>query len=111
MLEDDHGSVSGTGRYDVSLDGLRIYLQSGQVLRSDTFIQAASVASGVPRVSPDDATLYVGAGAGVVVYDRELLVETTIILSACQTSRLGFRPNGAGLFMLADDLLCWVSFS
>ena len=66
ILEDDHGSVSGTTNADISPDGSRIYLGSaeGQVLRTDSFIQTGQIVVpqrriGSLKVSSDGALVYV----------------------------------------------------
>jgi DNA-binding beta-propeller fold protein YncE len=115
--EDVHGSVEGTDRMDISPDGSRIYLSSGQILRSDALTQAAQVySSGVPRVSPDGTRLYMGKREGesfnslpeIVVYDREALTETSLLRTSCPVSRLEFMPATPQLAVLGTDQLCIV---
>lgn len=50
VLEDQHGLVSGTDNLDVSPDGSRIYLASGQVLRTDTFFETGVIGGGPSKL-------------------------------------------------------------
>ena len=51
VLEDQHGQVSGTQISDISADGTRIFLASGQVLRHDSFWQAGAFGNSGKRLS------------------------------------------------------------
>ncbi len=70
ILEDDHGSVSGTDKLAVSPDGNIIYTGSGQALRTGSFIQVGRVGAGVPRVSDDGSLVYVAQAPDTIsVYE------------------------------------------
>lgn len=61
VLEDHHGSiVSGSHHLDVSLDGSRLLLASGQILDTDTLTQSGSVGAGVSIFSSDGISAVVG---------------------------------------------------
>jgi hypothetical protein len=63
VLEDDHGSVSGTDRLEVSHDNTLIFLRSGQVLRTSDFNQIGSIGSGLPKLNSDGSRCYVGTSS------------------------------------------------
>jgi len=78
ILEDDHGTVSGTtGQTSISPDGSRIFLNGGQVLRADSFLQAGRTGPGLPAVSPDGQTVY-AAESGVLIqaYSTQTFLES-----------------------------------
>lgn len=116
VLEDDHGSVSGTDNFDISPDGTRIYLSSGQVLRTASFIQAGFSRVGVPRVSADGTRLYVGTSGSpgtegtVFEYERESLTELRELPTSCSPWHIE-EAEGTGLYVLGDDLVCLVSLA
>jgi len=75
ILEDQHGSVSGTNRLSVSPDGLRIYLRSGQVLQTADFNQIGSIGAGVPCVSGDGSLCYVGTSSELQVWRTDTYLQ------------------------------------
>ena len=118
ILEDDHGTVSGTNAMDISPDGSRIYLSSGQVLRSDSFLQAGRIGSGTPSVSSDGSIVLVGVSQGIFgdpskidVYNANtFLLEDTISIPSDPASidHLDFlTSNGMdfGFALLRDNNL------
>jgi DNA-binding beta-propeller fold protein YncE len=112
-LEDDHGSVSGTSHMSVSPDGARIYLESGQVLYTSTFIQAGQIGSGISEAGLDGNRVFVGTCARQVqpgfcsleAYDATAFtLVNTIRIEPVSPSRL--RPTAGGvLWVLAGDEL------
>ena len=110
FVEDDHGSVSGTTRTSISPDGSRIYLSSGQVLRSDSLVQSGSIGNGISEISSDGALAYVFRQGGFSTYSTETFLEvgSPIILPAefgNQVSQFRLLPNGGGLIALHDNQL------
>jgi hypothetical protein len=105
VLEDDHGSVSGTDRIEVSPDGSRIYLRSGQVLHSGSFNQAGSIGSGVPELNEDGTLCYVGTGSTINIYDTVTFLQVGSIPVPEAVDHLILFEDGTGLYMLADDVI------
>ncbi len=58
VLEDIHGAVSGSQRADVSYDGSRIVLSSGQILDTATFAQVGTVTVGVNQYNADSSKIF-----------------------------------------------------
>tara|TARA_R110002073_G_scaffold160532_3_gene316032 strand:+ start:550 stop:2166 length:1617 start_codon:yes stop_codon:yes gene_type:complete len=58
VLEDNHGAVSGSQRADVSHDGSRIALSSGQILDTATFAQVGTVTVGVSQYNADSSKIF-----------------------------------------------------
>jgi len=79
ILEDNHGSVSGTGAFDLSPDDTRIYLGSGQVLRTSDFSQIGSVGGGVPAVSDDGALVYMGASSEIQIWRTDTYLQVASV--------------------------------
>jgi hypothetical protein len=105
-----HGTVSGTDHLEVSPDGSRIYLASGQVLRTGSFIQAASIGAGVPRFGDSGNVVYVLDKFGVIgVYDTTTFLkvdEVNLPCSFASVKQLLVLPSGSGWLGLGDDLVC-----
>lgn len=79
-LEDDHGTVSGTQLMDISPDGSRIYLSSGQVLRAESFLQAGRIGAGIPSVSKDGSSVFVASSSKLIdVYSSTTFLKTDSI--------------------------------
>lgn len=115
VLEDQHGAVSGTDRMSLSRDGTRIYLRSGQVLRTESFIQAGVVSSGIPAVSADGQRLFV-AGCRTTDYTcadnivevfstQTFLPVDTLPFHGQAPSRLRLSRDERVLWVLSDDQL------
>ena len=115
VLEDQHGAVSGTDRMSLSRDGTRIYLRSGQVLRTESFIQAGVVSSGIPQVSADGQRLFV-AGCRTTDYTcadnivevfstQTFLPVDTLPFHGQAPSRLRLSRDERALWVLSDDQL------
>lgn len=114
VLEDDHGSVSGTRQLEVSPDGGRIYLTSGQVLRTGSFIQAGSVASGIHQFGADPSRVYVVDEPNEIsTYDTETFLEIASFNLNCSFQnirKMVVLPGDFGWLVLGDDLLCGRTF-
>jgi len=119
VLEDQHGSVYGTDRISVSPDGARIYLRSGQILRSGSFIQAGRISSGfVTEVSRDGQWAFVGRCIDDTFYCSRHVIEVfstqtflavdTLPLFDTEPSRIEVAKDGRGLWVLAADLVSFV---
>lgn len=110
VLEDDHGSVSGTSHLEVSPDGGRIYLTSEQVLRTGSFIQAGSVASGIHQFGADPSRVYIADEPNEIsIYDTETFLEIDFFNLNCSFQnirKLVVLPGDSGWLVLGDDLLC-----
>ena len=109
VLEDDHGDVSGTNRLAVSGDGSRIYLRSGQVLRTGSFNQAGLIGSGVPVLSSDGSLCYVGTGnftgsQYIETYDTTTFLMVDQVPAPAGVDRM-ILLEGQGALVLSDDLL------
>ena len=106
ILEDDHGSVSGTFRFDVSPDGLLLYTSSGQVLRTGSFNQAGTIARGIPLVSVDGTRCYMGRNGEIDIFNTTTFLQVgEIAVSGGAVDRMLFTDNGTTLVVLADDVL------
>lgn len=119
VLEDRHGSVSGTDFLEVNPDGTRVYLSSGQVLRTASFISAGRIGRGVPQFGDSAAEVFVAvAGSPTIVetYDTDTFqkIGEDIILpcnlpSFSRVGRLIVLPDETGWLVLANDLVCGVT--
>ncbi len=110
ILEDDHGSVSGTDQLALSPDGTRIYLRSGQVFDTSTFTQVGLFPFGRPLVSQDGTRLFVGdvAAGAARVYDLASTAQVDIRPWECNLNQLSAMFEfGDGILVLGDDLLCY----
>lgn len=61
VAEDDHGSVSGTSHVEVSPDGSRVHLRSGQILDPDTLDVVGLIGGGIARYDVDPTRVFVTA--------------------------------------------------
>ncbi len=110
VLEDDHGSVSGTDSLALSPDGFRIYLKSGQAIDTDTMTQIGQFPPGRSVVNTDGSKLIVGDvnSDSARVYDTAStgLVETR--QWGCNLLNLTrIYEFGNGVLVLGDDLVCF----
>jgi hypothetical protein len=110
VLEDDHGSVSGTDNLAVNLTGTRIALGSGQVLRTGSFVEEGRVTAGRSVASPISNTLFVAAAGGEVeVFDFDTLALTDSISTSCDNSSTGkilVYNNDVSFVFLQSDMVC-----
>lgn len=111
VLEDDHGSVSGTNSLALSPDGDHIYLSSGQALATDTFLQVQTFRPGRSAVSTNGSNLLVDDGeiAGAGAYDRTTTNKVGSRIWGCDLVNVtAMRDlNDKGILVLGDDLLCF----
>lgn len=110
VLEDVHGSVSGTDQLGVSPDGGLIYLGSGQVLQTSDFVQIGLVDSGVPRVSADGSQVYVAKLPGSVeVFETDFFTKLDTVDLPCALNNLrafSLVNDGEGFLVLGDNVVC-----
>lgn len=110
VLEDDHGSVSGTSNLALNGDGSRIYLRSGQALNTDTFSQVALFPQGLSAVSGDGSSLFVGdeQSDAAQVYDIATTAPAGRRPWGCDVQNLSeLEEFGTGILVLGDDLVCF----
>lgn len=124
ILEDDHGSVSGTDLMEINAEGSRIYLSSGQVLRTGSFAQAGRIDAGIARFGVSQDVVYVaeypdfsspGSNLEVGVFDTTTFVQVDTIALPCSVDSFD-RPadfvvlgEDEGFLVVSEDLVCgWV---
>lgn len=113
--EDDHGSLldGGYKHLDVTQDGARLFLASGQVLDADTLDEVAQIDEGVSKVSNDGAKIYLGRQPNLFnILDSSSyqLIET--IASDCDISeikRILEIDNNSVWVIMGQENLCRVS--
>ncbi len=107
ILEDEHGSVSGTHELAVSPDDNVIYTASGQALRTDSFIQVGKISPGVLRVSDNGSLVYVARAPDTIsVYETSTFTLIGSITTPCSMDSIhafDILPKGADYVILADD--------
>jgi hypothetical protein len=105
--------VSGTDHLEVNPDGARIYLGSGQVLRTGSFIQAGLIGSGVPKLNKDGSLAYVGKEPNIIeIYDTTTFLKVDELTTSCsfsQIQQIEVLPDESGWLILGDDIVCVVS--
>lgn len=119
VLEDDHGSVSGTSQLETSPDGSKIHLGSGQVLDTNTFEQNVDLASGIARygIAPGifylaETPNYTSTSVTISTYDDTSYIQTNSFTIPCQVERYGslldfyIFPGDAGFLLLYGDSIC-----
>jgi hypothetical protein len=99
VLEDQHGTVSGTNYMDISPDGNRIYLSSGQVLRTNSFLQAGLIGSGIPRINDLGDTAFVLSTSPSTTGGLNTYSTTTFLQTNSFDLPVAF-PNGVSQFEL-----------
>jgi|GEM_PF-3949020 len=120
VLQDRHGSVSGTDQLTLSPDGSRIHLGSGQILGTADFQIQADLESGITRYGDipgiyylaEYPSLFGGAeGLEVHIYDtatdlkRDTLTVFDEIPDRATLQDLLILPGDAGFLFLIDDTL------
>ncbi|MGJ8654786.1 MAG: thrombospondin type 3 repeat-containing protein [Opitutaceae bacterium] len=119
VLEDNHGSVSGTSQLALSPDGSAIHLLSGQVLNTSDFTQNADLATGIARYGIAPGIFYLAespttnaSSITVSTYDTTTYVQTNSFTVPCTVERFGlFRDffildGDAGFLFLYNDTIC-----
>jgi hypothetical protein len=101
ILEDDHGSVGGTDRLEVSPDLSRIYLRSGQVLQTADFNQIGSIGYGVPRLSADGSLCYVGTSSAIEVWRTDTYLQVDGIPVPYGVDQMLVLPNKGYIAVLS----------
>lgn len=96
ILEDNHGSVSGANALTMRPDGTRLHTSSGQVLRTESFVQAGIVDEGVAAYGTTEGIFYVAkypdfvdgsATTEVGLYDEDFFVEVDSFTLSCAIER------------------------
>ena len=112
VLEDDHGSVSGTSRLELSPDGSRIYLGSGQVLDTEDFEQVTSIPPGVQQFGESMDVIFLAQPDSVVrVVDTQtgqFLNEVPLPCTFITIRQMVVLPEDSGFLVLGDTDLCGV---
>jgi len=123
ILEDQHGTVSGTDQLEVRPDGMRINTGSGQVLRTGSFVQAGIVSAGIARYGSTQGVFYVAEYNSfnsttettlVKSFNQDTYVEVDTWTLQCPhqaTSRFAdflVLPGDSGYLILSQDTLCGV---
>lgn len=110
VLSAPFASVSGTTVMETNPDGSRLYLGSGQVLRTGSLIPAGQVGGGVHQFGDDPSSVFVASTPNVLkTFNTTTFLEesaTTMPCSFSRISRLIVLPASAGWFVLGDDLVC-----
>jgi subtilisin family serine protease len=110
ILEDNHGAVSGTSRLDISPDGTRIYLGSGQILDTSTFFQTGTIGVGLPALNKDGSSAFIGRSPNLIdVYNTSTFLKVDEINTLCPTTgfqRLKILPGTLGWVVLGNDKVC-----
>ena len=118
VLEDNHGSVSGTQRADVSADGSRILLSSGQILDTATFLQVgALIPGGVGRFNATATKAYVmTAPSTLTIYDTATQLSLGSQALSCspasffsQVTALYLDASESTALALVEDDLCGIT--
>jgi K319L-like, PKD domain len=103
VLEDDHGSVSGTNNLTLNATGTRIALRSGQVLRTGSFIEEGRIPSGYNAAATESDSLMLADAFGVVdFYDFESLELTRSTEARCS---IGGSPEKLRSFNADQDFV------
>ncbi len=116
ILEDQHGSVGGTDRMSLSPDGARIFLRSGQVLRTGSFIEDGRIGAGIPVALSNGAEVMVAtAGGALELYDAVTLqlidsFTTDCAFADAPTRLIGLARPGQWL-LLGGSTLCAVDIN
>ena len=110
ILEDDHGSVSGTDNLTINPSGTRIALGSGQVLRTGSFIEEGRVSEGRSVASNVTDILFVAGPNGVIEsFDFTTLEKTGSQTTNCDngtTTRIIAYGGDQSFMLLQNDSAC-----
>lgn len=110
ILEDDHGSISGTSYLEVSPDGDEIFLRSGQVLSTATFDQVGMIAGGPAEHGDDASVVYVAQTPGTILeYSTDTLTQNdsfTVPCSLGSIARFLVLPDDGGFLLLGGSAVC-----
>jgi hypothetical protein len=115
VLEDNHGSVSGTQYTALHPLGDRIFLSSGQVLSTGSFNQLGTIGGGYSAISRDGSWAFAvptsfGQGPDrVEVYDTTSLALAQTITLQCPTTAVAAvatLEQDRGVLVLSDDRIC-----
>ncbi len=110
VLEDAHGSVSGTHNLALNSTGSRISLSSGQILRTGSFIEEGRVSAGVTTASNISDTLFVARpGGGIEFFDFTTLELIDTLSTGCtnqSSTRIVAFDNDRSFLLLQGNVAC-----
>jgi hypothetical protein len=121
VLEDDHGSVSGTGALAVSPTGSRIYIASGQVLNTTTLNDLGTTTAGFPLLSAEGGRVFVAtngayywdftgnAGPEIRVFETATFTEVGRFNAGASIDRMLFLVDGMRILAINDNIVFGVS--
>jgi hypothetical protein len=108
-----HGArLSGARMLEISADGERLYLGSGQVISPKSLMPIGRIGAGVPRPAPGDEYMMVGSGARTLErYDTRSEVLLERFETDCGTAELTRIAPAAGgrWLLLGGDILCSIA--
>ena len=97
----------------VNADGSRIYLGSGQVLRTGSFIEVGQISEGIPFFSEGDSTIYVARAPDLIdAYHAETLTLRETFVLPCTLSEIDrfiVLPGQDRFALLGDGVICGVT--
>jgi hypothetical protein len=109
VLEDDHGQVHGADHLELNPDGERLYLTSGEVLRTSSFLLGGLVRPGVHQFGEDAGVVFIARAPGTIeTWETSNFQKTGQVSLPCafdDIARLLVLPGG-GRVVLGDDRLC-----
>lgn len=110
VLEDDHGAISGTNLLEISPEGDRIFLTSGQVVSTATLDPINLIGAGTPQYGGDPLEIFVAAPPNLIkTYDTTTYVQSDQMTLNCSFSagaRLLVLPAGRGFLTASGSTLC-----
>ena len=116
VLEDDHGSVSGTQR--LAANSNAVLIGSGQALDPSDFSVITTVAPGFPARRDDGGELYMaltafGADALIARHDGTTLAGGVAMVTGCGLDTTPYHfdaiAGDAGFVLLGEDTLCIIA--
>ena len=112
VLEDQHGTVNGTGAMALNQDGSRLLLTGGQVLRTGSLLQDSLLnVPGQPQFSTDFSQLWmVAGGTQISSFNGQSFQPASTYTTDCPNGTLrAVRSTGARRWaLLLDSTLCVV---
>lgn len=114
VVEDQHGTVSGTQFIDIDPTGTRVVLRSGQILDTATFTQVGAVGGGAPRYSGDGSKIYVAPDSTTLEeWDVATQLMTTSHAFPCASTQtitgMVLLPGDAGVLVLSGAHICGIT--
>ena len=121
ILEDDHGSVSGTSALTVNPDGTRIHTKSGQILNTESFLQAGMVSKGFSQFDETGDQLFIATDPifqnnqrtfPITRFDSNTFARLSVWNFPCPASNAGsisdfkVAPGQIGFLILTGNVIC-----